>query len=73
MSQTALKLQPSEAAVFHGATRIYAAYITRGLVTEDSEQEWMAKATREAIQLALTAEEAIQSDDERMKKDPAAY
>jgi hypothetical protein len=70
MSQTALKLQPSETAVFHGATRIYAAYIMQGVVSEGSEQQWMAKATTEAIQLALTAEEAIQSDDEKRKRDP---
>ena len=72
MSQTYLKLHPSETAVFHGATRIYAAYIGQGRVADGSEEEWMARSMREAIRLALTAEEAIQSDDELRQRDPQA-
>ena len=59
-----LKLQHSESVVIAGATQIYAAYISAGRVAEGQEDQWMARAIKEAIKIATTADEAIVSDDE---------
>lgn len=59
-----LSLQPSELAVVHAASTIYAAYISSGRVNDGEEKTWMEKSIREAIQIAKTADAAIQSDGE---------
>ena len=59
-----LKLEPSEQAVFHGASRLFAAYIASGQLTESNEGELMKLAVTRSIQLALFTERSVQSDDE---------
>jgi len=64
MPKISLSLQPSEAVVVRAAAMIYAAYITAGSVPAGQEEEWMGRAVREAIWIARTADDAIQSDTE---------
>jgi hypothetical protein len=64
MPKPVLTLQPSESSVFRAAATIYAAYLTVGRVKEGSEKEWMKRSLDEALWMALTAEDMIQSDDE---------
>jgi hypothetical protein len=69
VQQTFLELQQSETTVVHAASRIYAAYIARGMVPQGSEQQWIQKAIHEAIQIAYWADQAVQSDDEKRKRE----
>ncbi|MCI0705618.1 MAG: hypothetical protein L0241_31550 [Planctomycetia bacterium] len=46
------------------AAVIYAAYITTGRVVEGREQEWMQRSIQEALWIARTTDDSIQSDDE---------
>ena len=64
MAKVNLSLQPSEVAVAHCASRIYAAYIATGRVTEGHEEEWLKRSIKEATQIAVWVDEAIQSDEE---------
>ena len=64
MPKPVLTLQPSESAVFRAAAAIYAAYITVGRVKDGSEKEWMKRCLDEALWMALSAEDMIQSDNE---------
>lgn len=59
-----LELQPSETAVFHAASRIYAAHVAAGRVDEGNEGEVMKRCIRVAIRLALLTDKTVQSDDE---------
>lgn len=64
MAKISLSLQPSEAVVVRAAATIYAGYTAAGKVADGQEQEWMARAVREAIWIARTADYAIRSDTE---------
>jgi hypothetical protein len=59
-----LKLEPSETAVVHAASRIYAAYLTAGLVDETNEDRMLKKAVQTATRIALMTDKIIQSDTE---------
>ena len=59
-----IKLQHSESVVVHAASRIYAAYIAAGKVSENGEDEWMKRAIREAVKIAVATDSAVVSDDE---------
>ena len=59
-----IKLQHSEAVGVHAASRIYAAYIAAGKVSDNSEDEWMKRAIREAVKIAIATDSAVVSDDE---------
>ena len=59
-----LSLQPSETAVLHVASRVFAAYVATGRVTDDNEPEMVNRAVRAALRLALVTEKLVQSDDE---------
>jgi hypothetical protein len=59
-----LKLKPTEAAVFHAASRIYAAYIVSGQVGDQEADTWMNRAIAEAIKMADTTDQLVVSDDE---------
>ena len=59
-----LKLEPSEQAVFHAASRLFAAYVASGQVTDATEAELMKRAVSRSIQLALFVERSVQSDGE---------
>lgn len=59
-----LALQHSEAAVLHAASRIFAAYVTTGQVNDKNESEFMAKAVRNAVRMAVYTDKLVQSDEE---------
>ncbi len=64
MEKRKLSLQPSEAVVVRAAAQIYAAYISTGRVAEGQEKHWMKRSIQEAYWMAVTADDAIQSDTE---------
>lgn len=59
-----LKLEPSETAVLHAASRIYAAFVASGQVTADNRDELCVQAIRTAVRLAQKVDAAVHSDDE---------
>ena len=59
-----LSLQPSEMAVFRAACQIYSGYIASGQATEDTSDQYMKKSINEAIRIARSVDQAVQSDDE---------
>jgi hypothetical protein len=59
-----LALQPSETAVLHAASRIFAGYVAAGQVTEENEKDFSDRAVRLATRMALVIEKYVQSDDE---------
>lgn len=59
-----LALQPSETAVLHAASRIFAGFAANGAVTEANEKELSDRAVRLATRMALVIEKYVQSDDE---------
>ncbi|MEW6156962.1 MAG: hypothetical protein AB1813_05980 [Verrucomicrobiota bacterium] len=64
MKKTKISLQPSEGLVFQAAATIYAAYLTAGRVAEGKEEEWMQRALRDSVHLALATDQSLQSDTE---------
>ena len=64
MAKVSLSLQPSEGIAARMAATIYAAYVTAGRVTAGKEKEWMQRSIDEAIWIARTADDQIQSDHE---------
>jgi len=61
---THLRLQHSEGIVVHAASRIYAAYIAAGQVTNGNEDQWIGRSIEEALRLAVQTDDRIESDDE---------
>lgn len=59
-----LKLQPSETAVLHAASRIFAAWIAAGKVTPENQGQVLEESIGAAIQMAKSADDRIFSDDE---------
>jgi len=59
-----LRLQHSEGIVVHAASRIYAAYIVAGRVSDGDEQRWISRSIEEATRLAVQTDDLIESDDE---------
>jgi predicted metal-dependent phosphotriesterase family hydrolase len=59
-----LTLKPSEKVVTCCAAQIYSAYIRAGQVEEGSQEKWIERAVREAIEIAQLADASITSDDE---------
>ena len=57
-------LKPSEAAIYAAASRIYAAYIASGQKNDTNQAELMRLSIQEAVRIARTVEDLIQSDDE---------
>ena len=64
MTKLSISLQPSEAVVTRCAAAIYAGYIAAGKVAAGQENELMKKAIEEAVWIARTVDELIQSDSE---------
>jgi hypothetical protein len=60
----AIELQASETAVVHAASRILAALIRNGRLTEGNHTALVRFAVRTALDLALETDRAVQSDDE---------
>ena len=63
-SQRYFSLQPSEKAVFKGASQIFAAYISAGKVTEENKNDYYKIAIKDAIRISRIVEKSIESDDE---------
>jgi hypothetical protein len=59
-----LSLEPSETAVLHAASRIFAGYLASGVVTEANEEELSDRSVRLATRMALVIEKYVQSDGE---------
>ncbi len=59
-----LALQPSEQAVLHAASRIYAAWIVAGQVTEANQDDFADRAVRAATRMALVTDRYLQADSE---------
>jgi hypothetical protein len=59
-----LELQRSETAVVHAASRILAALIGAGRLTNDNAEELVRASVRLAIDLALETDRVVESDDE---------
>ncbi len=59
-----LKLEPSETAVLHAASRIYAAFVASGQVTADTRDALCLEAIHTAVRMAQKVDEAVHSDDE---------
>ena len=59
-----LQLQPSETAVLHAASRIFAGFVANGQVTEANEKDLSDRAVKLATRMALVIEKYVQSDDE---------
>ncbi|MEY2863611.1 MAG: hypothetical protein RLY58_1318 [Pseudomonadota bacterium] len=62
--QAGLSLQPSETAVLHVASRIYAAYIQTGRVEAGQETTMIQRAIEEAYHMAVLVDRVVVSDDE---------
>jgi hypothetical protein len=65
--ETYLKLQHSETAVAHMASRILSAYIVSGQLSETNEDELISRSLKLAIELAEKADKLIDSDDESIE------
>jgi uncharacterized protein involved in tolerance to divalent cations len=63
-AETYLKLQDSEVAVIHAASRIFSAYVSSGQVDAQNEKRMILKAVHTAIGIARLSDRLIQSDDE---------
>jgi len=61
---TYLRLHPSETAVLHAASRIFAAYMANNVANDVNEDEMMQKAILRAIKMAKLTDKLIQSDTE---------
>ena len=63
-TQGALELQASEAVIVHAASRILAALIRNGRLTEGNHTALLRFAVRMACELAHEADRSVQSDAE---------
>jgi hypothetical protein len=64
MDKPFISLQPSEGVIVQAAATIYAGYLTAGKVEDGSESKWIAKSIQNAIRIAQTTDENVQSDKE---------
>ncbi|MCH2203504.1 MAG: hypothetical protein MK102_16175 [Fuerstiella sp.] len=64
MKKHAITLKPSEQAILSAAATIYAGYTTAGRVAEGEEKSWLTTSLKQAIQLALVTDDAVQADGE---------
>jgi hypothetical protein len=59
-----LKLEESEQAVLHAASRIFAAYIASGVVDDANQHALADRSVQLATRMAVVVEKYIQSDNE---------
>ncbi len=59
-----LQLHPSETAVVHAASRIFAAYVAAGRLTDGNQAELEERSVRAAVRIAVLTDRLVQSDDE---------
>jgi hypothetical protein len=60
----ALELQPSEAHVLAAASRLLAAHVAAGRLTNETLEATMEQCVRQAIHMAIRIDRILQSDDE---------
>ena len=63
-SQYYFSLQPSEKAVYQCASKIFAAYVAAGKVTDENKSDYYRIAIQDAIKIGQIVEQNVQSDDE---------
>jgi hypothetical protein len=59
-----LQLQESEQAVLHAASRIFAAFVASGAVTEQNQHAFSDRSVQLATRMAVVVEKYVQSDNE---------
>jgi hypothetical protein len=59
-----LQLAESEMAVLHAASRIFAAFVASGAVTEENQHALSDRSVQLATRMAVVVEKYIQSDNE---------
>jgi hypothetical protein len=59
-----LQLHESEQAVLHAASRIFAAFVASGAVTEENQHALSDRSVQLATRMAVVVEKYIQSDNE---------
>lgn len=59
-----LSLQGSEMSVAESASRIFAAYLTQGVVNDENKGRYYRIAVQDALNIAMICEQAIESDHE---------
>lgn len=59
-----LELQHSESVVVAAASRIFAAYVAAGQVTDANQAQLEDRCVRAAMRLAVLTDRMVQSDDE---------
>ncbi|MCH2212620.1 MAG: hypothetical protein MK110_15050 [Fuerstiella sp.] len=64
MPKHVITLKPTEQAILEAAATIYAGYTTAGRVPEGDEKTWLKTSLKEAVQLALATDDAVQADGE---------
>lgn len=64
IEETFLRLQHSEGIVCAMASRLLAAHIASGRLTDDNAEELIDRSITMAIQIARKADRAIESDNE---------
>ena len=67
---SALKLDDSETAVLHVASRVFAALVASGRLTEKNGDELIEFSVRTAVELARQTDLAIESDGEVISRSP---
>ncbi len=59
-------LKPSETAIFRAAADIYAGYVAAGAVTEENEEEMIARCVATSIRLCDAVDNSVRSDEEML-------
>jgi hypothetical protein len=67
---SALKLDGSETVVLHVASRVFAALVASGRLTEKNGDELIEFSVRTAVELARQTDLAIESDGEVISRSP---
>jgi hypothetical protein len=65
-----LKLDGSETAVLHVASRVFAALVASGRLTDKNGDELIEFSVRTAVELARQTDLAIESDGELISRSP---
>lgn len=67
-NETYFSLQHSESTVAQMAATIFAAYVQKGEVDDDTENAYIQRATRIALKMADYTDKLIKSDEEWVRK-----
>ena len=59
-----VQLAPTEASILAASSRIYAAYISAGSVSEGEEAEYMQKAIKQAMRMSTAVDDLVKAEGE---------